>query len=78
MAASERGERGLKNLEKRKPTLDKYELRAVTEAFLARLDRQMSSAGCNDLCSDEFSRPVIEKFGSDFALFRQWKEQMGF
>lgn len=56
--------------------LTKEEFKKVSKIFLARLDDEMSAAGCNDLCEDEFPKSIREKFGTDDEVFRVWKSMI--
>jgi hypothetical protein len=56
------------------PKLTKDEFDQVTDTFVNRLRAEMSSAGCNDLFTDEFPQSVCDKFSFDHALLEEWKK----
>jgi hypothetical protein len=54
--------------------LTKKEFEEVTNTWINRLENAMSSAGCNDVCNDEFPQSVCDKFNDDGEVLNAWKK----
>lgn len=55
--------------------LNSREFLEVTKVWIDRLEREMSSASCNDLFEDEFTKSVSDKFDGDFDVIDAWKKR---
>lgn len=54
--------------------MNEDQFKKVSEAFLERLENEISSAGCNDLYEPEFPKEICDDYCSDDYLFDEWKK----
>lgn len=53
--------------------LTEEEFKEITKTWFYRLEEEISTAGCNNLYSDEFPQSVCERFSDDLEVLEVWK-----